>query len=480
MEIKTVSGGAGIRADLHSFSITEDNHAIFTGYEVIPHDLTEVGRPADSYIWESLFQEIDIETGDVVFEWRASEHFPFLDAYVNPNQATRNDPWDFFHINMVEKDADGNFLVSTRYGRCVLYVDGKTGEILWRLGGKRNSFKDLSGGLATTFLGQHDAHWYKGHEYITMFDNHGDWFHTIEDESKGHMIKVDLAQMTANLTASYVHPDHILSTSQGSMQVLPNENVLIGYGFNGAFTEYTWDGDAICDAYFEPRQRMGSGDVQSYRDLKFNWTGIPLTNPSIAHENDTLYVSWLGSTKTRSWLLQDSDAADGVFKSVLTTPKKGFETEYDLPSGKRMRQYVRAIAVDEGGTQLSISPPVDLSDPSLIWTGEVPTSTHEDEHAHEDSDDDEEDHAHGYARMREDLEDVQILLILGILAIISAFLIVFMTFGCRSLGIRRLRSEKDAVLGGFKDDGVVRRMWEGAKSWIPGRKRSWRDYAGGG
>ena len=87
-----VISAEGIRADLHAFAITEDNHAIYTGYEIVPHDLSEVGRPADSYIWESLFQELDIETGEVIFEWRASEHFPFLDAYVNPNKATRNDP----------------------------------------------------------------------------------------------------------------------------------------------------------------------------------------------------------------------------------------------------------------------------------------------------------------------------------------------------------------------------------------------------
>ncbi|KAK5163920.1 uncharacterized protein LTR77_010315 [Saxophila tyrrhenica] len=499
-EIKIITGGNDIRADLHAFTITEDNHAIFTGYKVVQHDLTEVGRPADSYIWESLFQEIDIETGDVVFEWRASEHFPFLDSYVNPNKATRNDPWDFFHINMVEKDADGNYLVSTRYGRCVIYISGETKEILWTLGGKRNSFKDLSDGEATLFLGQHDAHWYKGHEYITMFDNRGDWFHKIEDHSKGHMIKVDLGKMTAELVASYVHPDNILSTSQGSMQVLPNEQILIGYGFNGAFTQFTWEGEMVCDAYFEPRKRMGSGDVQSYRDLKSNWTGIPLTTPAIAYEDETLYMSWLGTTKTRKWLIQDSDAADGLFETVQETPKKGFETEFDVPGGKRMRQYVRVIAVDEGGTQLSISPPVDLQDTSAIWKGEAPPpEQHHDDTSPSDSDSTEDHHhssssseeemsghehssseGHAHSHLRADLNDHTLLLALLFLAACFAAFLAAMVFGCRCLGFRRLRSEKDVLpMPTLRDDGPVRRFVEGVLAWVPGRKRSWREgYAG--
>ncbi|KAK3719322.1 hypothetical protein LTR37_004541 [Vermiconidia calcicola] len=479
-EHKKISAGDGIRGDLHAFTITDENTAVFTAYQVVPYDLTELGRPADSWIWESLFQELDIETGEVIFEWRASEHFPFLDAYVNPNKATRNDPWDFFHINMVEKDADGNYLVSTRYGRCVLYVDGKSGEILWRLGGKANSFKDLSDGQATVFLGQHDAHWSEGHKYITMFDNRADWFHKIEDESKGHKIEVDLDKMTAKLVHSYTHPDHILSTSQGSMQILPNGNVFMGYGFNGVWTEYTPEGEALCDAYMIPSKRFGSGDVQSYRVLKSNWTGIPLTTPDIAYESGTLYMSWLGSTKLRQWLLQDCDTADGLFESVQTTPKRGFETVFNLKDGKRMRQYVRAIAVDEGGTQLSISNPVDLLDPHAIWGDKNKEEEQDHGHGHEHGHGNNND---GHASMREDLEDVQILLVLGILAIISAVLVAFMTFGCRCMPFKRMQrnmaGEKgEAGIMSFRDDGKLRTAWNKVRSSFPGgSKKSWaRDF----
>ena len=431
-------------------------------------DLSSVGRPGDSWIWESIFQELDIETGKVIFEWRASEYFNLRDVHVLPNQATRGDPWDFFHINMVEKDNEGNYLVSTRYGRCALYISGETGEILWQLGGINNSFEDLSGGAATTFLGQHDIHWADGHQAITMFDNRADWFNKIEDESKGHRVEVDLDKMTATLTKSYIHPDHIMSTSQGSYQTLPNGNVLLGYGFNGAFTQFAADGEVLCDAYMQPSRDWGAGNVQSYRNLKFNWTGIPLTTPDIAFEDGTIYMSWLGSTKVRNWLLQDCDAADGLFESVQTTPRVGFETEFGLKGGKRMRQYVRAIAVDEGGTQLAISPPVDLIDPLEIWP-----KKHGDGHGQGHHD---EPHDYDY---EDDVEDVQILLVLGILAAISAVLVAWMAFGTRCIPWRRRAwAEKSGIMN-FSDEGgfQVRRAWENVRSSIRSPKKSWRDFS---
>lgn len=455
----SISAGDGIRGDLHAFTLTDNDTAIFTGYKIVPHDLTSVGRDKESWIWESLFQELDIVSGKVLFEWRASDHFDFNDVYVNPNRAVRYDPWDFFHINMVEKDNLGNYLVSTRYGRCVIYIDGRTKDILWYLGGKRNSFKDLSGGEATVFLGQHDAHWYHhdGQTYITMFDNRGDWFHKIEDQSKGHKIKVDLKAMTAEIEQSYVHPAHILSTSQGSMQILPNGHVLMGYGFNGVITEFTANGTALCDAYFEPSKRFGSGDVQSYRNLKFNWTGIPLSTPSIKVEANTLYMSWLGSTKLKTWLLQDSDKADGHFENVQLTPKVGFETEFELKSGKPMRKYVRAIAVDANNIQLSISNPAQITNASAIWPDATP---------HNDGG----SNTHG--DKKEDLEDVQILLVLGVFALVSGIFVVWLTFGRRWMPFRTmLRSEKV----GFGDDGPMRLAWERVKAKLPfGARQSWR------
>ena len=494
-EHQKISAGDGLRGDLHAFFITEEQTAVYTGYRVVQADLTSMGKDMDSWIWESLFQELDIETGEVLFEWRASEHFPFEDSYVNPNQATHTNPWDFFHINMVDKDKEGNYLVSTRYGRCVLYISKDTGDILWQLGGKSNSFKDISreANAATIFLGQHDVHWVDGHDGITMFDNRADWFNKMEDESVGKRIHVDLEHMTAELVRDYRHPSHILSTSQGSMQTLPNGNILLGYGFNGVLTEFSPDGVMLCDAYFSTPKRFGSADVQSYRNLKYNWTGIPLTTPDLKVEDKVLYMSWLGSTKLRSWTIQDCNRADGIFESVQTTTKNGFETEFALKEGYRMRRYVRVIAVDQGGTQLSVSNPVQIN-PVEIW-GEAPPG--EDLIHHLEPDEQlKEEVSNGnpdsipsqptVATTQDDVEDVQILLVLGVLLMISAALVAWMTFGGGCIPWRR-RGGKPTMNGGEKhygggglgrygDDGRWRRLWHRVRmQFLPGsRGRSWK------
>jgi hypothetical protein len=73
-------------------------------------------------------------------------------------EGDKGKPWDFYHINTVDKVPSGNYLVSGHFTRSMIYISGTTGEIHWRLGGKRNNSQDLSNGAATKFSEQHDDH----------------------------------------------------------------------------------------------------------------------------------------------------------------------------------------------------------------------------------------------------------------------------------------------------------------------------------
>ena len=77
---------------------------------------------------------------------------------LNPGQAgsgyNSSDAWDYFHINSVDKDGDGNYLISARDACSVHKINGTTGEIIWRLGGKRSDF-ELGPNVAFCF--QHHA-----------------------------------------------------------------------------------------------------------------------------------------------------------------------------------------------------------------------------------------------------------------------------------------------------------------------------------
>ncbi|KAF2765508.1 hypothetical protein EJ03DRAFT_330895 [Teratosphaeria nubilosa] len=420
---KTVKGANGFALDLHSFAITRNDTAVFTGYDIIEKELKFGRTVRTGYIWDSLFQELDLETNEIVFQWRASDHMKIDDTYAVRGAAVRQSPWDWFHINCVEKDDLGNYLVSSRYLRSIIYVSGKTGEVLWQLGGKSNSFQDLSGGAATATIGQHDAHWADDpvyHGAITFFDNRADWTVHNEPNSRGSRVRVDVERMTATLAATYVHTgDSVLSVSQGSYQTLPNGHVVVGFGFNGVMTEFAPDGTVLCDAYFEPSKHFTSGNVQSYRNMKFNWTGTPNTKPSLILSEGVLYMSWMGSTEVKRWLLQSAVSEDDIFEEVLTIPKKGFESRHGLSQNIRIKQYVQVVALDETGRALAISDRVDIEDYATVFANDENLLDYDDEQEAEDED------------FKSDIEDLQLLVGLGTIAVLTGFLLCCVIFGQR-------------------------------------------------
>lgn len=363
--VRNIAAADGHAADLHSFTILPGDTAIVTDYELAETDLASVlEQPSRTkrYMWDCTFQEYDLETGQIIFEWRATDHIALNESYATTEPANEEQPWDYFHINTVSKDAAGDYLISGRHTRSIIYISGKTGEVQWKLGGKANMFKDLSSGQATTFVGQHDAHWGEDHTFITLFDNRADWEFELERVSKGRRIKIDVENMTAKVDATFTHPEKIFAFSQGSFQTLPNGNVLLGYGFTGAFAEFSSDGTLLCDAYFQPASRFMSGDVQSYRNLKFNWTGLPDTKPKLAVENSIVYASWLGATETKSWRLQTSPSQTGPFVDIASYDKTGFETLLHLPEDLAVGRYFRIIAIDKHQQHLAISNVLDIGE----------------------------------------------------------------------------------------------------------------------
>lgn len=296
------------------------------------------GSNNNSYIWDSLFQEIDIETNELLFEWRATDHFNFSDCY-NPWKLQNEDVpgkegWDWFHLNSIDKDNKGNYLISSRYSHSLAYIDHKTGKVLWQLGGKNNSFTDLSDGLATGMQWQHHATWQDDYTAVTVYDNQAvNWNRTLE--SRGLKIRLDQEAMTAEVVAMAIHPQHYVVHSQGSISQLSNGNLFIGYGYASAFTEYSPDGkEVLCDWQYAslhsgPRGAYSPGLIQSYRAYKLPWKGFPLESPKVAIEDGIFYVSWNGATEHRKWLLEGSyTVAD--WRLIDETPRDGFETEIAL------------------------------------------------------------------------------------------------------------------------------------------------------
>ena len=175
--------------------------------------------------------------------------------------------WDFFHINSVDLDDDGNLLISSRSMQTVYKID-RSGKILWRLGGKSNDF-DI--GPGADFAWQHDAR-RQPDGTLTIFDNGAT--PAVEKLSRGLILELDEQAMTATLLRQYTHPK-ILSGSQGSVQLLANGNVFVGWGEAPHVSEFDCSGRMLFDA-------MLGAKYQSYRAFRLPWTGRPAEAPAIA------------------------------------------------------------------------------------------------------------------------------------------------------------------------------------------------------
>lgn len=315
-----------------------------------------MGVNRKGYMWDSVFQEVNIETNEVMFEWHASDHYTVAESDFPAGNAGRSktNGYDFFHINSVDKDLAGNYLTSSRYMQGVSYIDGKTGEVLWVLGGRRNSFTDKSGAAATKFGWQHDARWNADHTGIHLFDNGARYgLKPSVEASRGVEIILNTVNMTAEVKAEFVNPQKIISGSQGSMQVLPSGNVLLGFGYNAAWTEFSSEGEPLCDVHIGSQKAFNTGAVQTYKVNKAAWMGKPSTAPRIVVIDGEVFVTWNGATEVKKWRVQGSRGPGSEFEAVVEVDKTGFETSVSVYCEKW--QFVRAVALDASGAELGLT-----------------------------------------------------------------------------------------------------------------------------
>jgi hypothetical protein len=73
-EIARFGAANGYNGDHHEFLISPQDTALITIYNAVPRDLTSVGGPKDSVAIQGIVQELDIQTGEVLFQWQSIDH----------------------------------------------------------------------------------------------------------------------------------------------------------------------------------------------------------------------------------------------------------------------------------------------------------------------------------------------------------------------------------------------------------------------
>ncbi|KAI8631627.1 Arylsulfotransferase-domain-containing protein [Xylariaceae sp. FL1651] len=372
--------GEGLKGDLHELQITEDGTVLMTIYSPVPANLTSIGGPEKGWALDCMVQEIDIETGILLFEWSAMEHVAVSDTlryFAGEDDGTTPDTaFDYFHINSIDKDGEGNYVVSGRHTSTIMCISSE-GDLLWTLGGVLNDFEDLSEGRATDFKYQHHAKVH-ANSTLSIFDNAGSeraGSESTHHYSRGLLVQLNVKNKTATLLQEYHNADKPkLTPSQGSMQVM-EDRVVLGYGWLPFVTEFALDGSVICDVELAPWVAARWGLVNTYRAFKLrNWVGTPTDPPSV-YTNPSegqIFVSWNGATEVDRWVLQGAEWDDirmdvDGFVDLDDVKKDAFEMCFDIEDN--MPQYLRVAAVDGKGHVLMHSQVVDrhIGNASSSW-----------------------------------------------------------------------------------------------------------------
>jgi hypothetical protein len=266
-QIATVDAGNGLSADGHEFVITPWNTALILSYTTATADLTSIGGPADQTVINGVVQEIDIATGKVLFQWNSQDHVPFSQSE-QPLPASASTPWDWFHINAVKLDSDGNLLIDARDTWTTYKVSLANGNILWQLGGKDSSFKlqaapgqtlDSAGEI---FSWQHDPE-PVGNDTYTFFNNDSTGAPLLP-YSRAVTVKLNQWTKVATLVASDNQPEGLSAASQGNAQTTPWRDLVVGWGALPYFSEFSPTGNLIFNAEFP-------AGVNTYRAYQFPW-----------------------------------------------------------------------------------------------------------------------------------------------------------------------------------------------------------------
>ncbi|KXT17395.1 hypothetical protein AC579_3853 [Pseudocercospora musae] len=367
------TGRSAMPVDQHEFQLMDDGKtAIVSFYQTVPHDMSYFnytgGMP---YVMQSGFQEIDVASGDVLFEWYSLNHVDISESHILPNSSdvsgfgtSGTSGFDYFHLNSVSKSPSGNFLVSARHTHTIYYINATDQNIIWKMSSQgASTFPIEQGSASFNFSFQHDARVISENAttmVISFFDNASNGYnHDLDTSlaSSGKIVAIDygkgLGTASARLLSVTYPPLSTISASQGNTQVLENGNIFHGWGDVPAFSEHAPDGTVVLAGEFS----QPGGGMFSYRAFSFdNWTSTPSnTVPSVYTYalNETsptnIYASWNGATTVSTWRYYGSQNIGDAFDVVGNTTKGGFETLWVAPSFYR---WIMVEAVAQNGTSL--------------------------------------------------------------------------------------------------------------------------------
>jgi hypothetical protein len=248
-------------------------------------------------------------SGDIVWEWVASDHIDELGFAADARKAIKaggsfnaaRGSFDWLHLNSATyvgpnrwfdqgdaRFAPNNVIISSREAS-LLAIVGRDGSIVWRLGPDFSASKELR--AIRQIIGQHHAHFIPkglpGAGNLLVFDNGGasgyGFANPIAPDGRGAFVRatsrvLEINPVTLELVWSYSNP-RFYSSNISSAQRLPNGNTLITAGAGGRVFEVARDGTIVWE-YMYPLFSGANASNAVYRAYRLPYDWIPqLTVP---------------------------------------------------------------------------------------------------------------------------------------------------------------------------------------------------------
>lgn len=234
LKVDTFRISAPYLTDFHEGYQTADGRYIILGTETRTIDMSVIfpgGKP-NAQIIGAVIQEYD-RSKRLTFEWKSLDHVAVTESTIDID-ITHN-RIDYLHANAIIEDLDGNFIVSCRNTDQIIKISRSTGAVLWRLGGSAATRSDFTfvNDAADGFSGfshQHTPIITRNGE-LMLFDNG-----TLKAEPFARVVayRLNLEERTATKTWEYRPAINTVVPTMGSVQELPNGNILVGWGTNSS------------------------------------------------------------------------------------------------------------------------------------------------------------------------------------------------------------------------------------------------------
>ena len=261
----TLTGGPG--PDSHEFMIYPDGTRVLAGKENRIFDLsgsTFFGMPGSPTTNVRCFVIQEVDTANtLLWEWDSCDHIAPEQGYDFYGYSASN--FDYCHGNAIEREEDGNYLVSFRNLNAIYKVNRATGNIMWQLGGKTSDFSFAND---AGFSGQHDIRRLSNGD-ISLYDNGN--MASPSPRSRTVTYHLDTTTFMATKTWEYTPDTTFFTATMGNAQIKDSLKMM---SYGSAYRPYPSatlldeDDNVISQFIFED-------SVQSYRGFNFNMEHFP-------------------------------------------------------------------------------------------------------------------------------------------------------------------------------------------------------------